>query len=173
VRHLLLILGFLIFSANSAYAADDSQCTTDKAMKAEALPNIKQWDDFYTAYQSYGVCDDGSIAEGFSDSAAKMLANHWDQIGIFIALSAKDQGFRDFIVGHIDETDDLNDISRIIWNARNMCPAGAKGLCKALEVQAIHPDISGWLGYMPATKKPKAVVTLYISPKTMYSLQGI
>ena len=126
--------------------ADSTICPDTLAIQADnAVSEAKQWDAFYDAYKKYHMCDDGAIAEGFSDSAAKLFANHWDGLSEFLAYAAKDNDFKYFAIKHLDETDDANDLDRITSNADKKCPKGREKLCKVISLQAQYPDIADWL----------------------------
>lgn len=142
-RKLLLLVIVLLAPINVTRAADSSTC--EQAFDALGSATSTHWSDFFAVYKKYAVCDDGAIAEGFSDSAAKLFANHWDAIGDFIKLIKQDNDFRYFAIKHVDETDDLNDLVRAAQNAKEHCPAGQKQLCDEIWAQAEFPDVAAWL----------------------------
>jgi hypothetical protein len=147
IRILLLtaIVSILLCSVRAAYA-DTVQCSDTMAIKADnAASNIGTWNDFYEAYKNYSVCDDGSIAEGFSDSAAKLFAYQWNTLDNFVALTKKDNTFELFSLKHLDETDDLSDLNQIASNAANKCPSSQHTLCKVIWFQAKYPDVGAWI----------------------------
>jgi hypothetical protein len=126
---------------------DELKCSQQLAMLADdaASKAKSSWADFYKAFKNYEVCDDGGIAEGFSDSAAQLFAKQWGHIGDFFSLADKDADFELFSIRHIDETDDANDLDRIAVNARDNCPSGREKLCKAIWAEATYPDVGDWL----------------------------
>lgn len=146
LRNVVFPALFFFGFAGNAYAADASLCTNDMAMRADAAASpIKDWDALYSVYKSYAVCDSGAAAEGFSDSVAKLFVDHWTEFGKFASLAEKDDDFKYFAIGHIDETDDMDDLVRIASNAQKSCPAGQDKLCETILNQAKYPDVNGWL----------------------------
>jgi hypothetical protein len=55
------------------------------------------------------VCDDGSIAEGFSESVTRLLADDWEALPALQSLTTMDASFQTFVLRHIDETAPLID----------------------------------------------------------------
>ena len=151
LRKLLILFSLLIAPIDMARAADATACTQAMAMISDqALTTAvsSHWSDFYNVYKKWAVCDDGAIAESFSDSAAQLFAKHWGGIGQFFAFAAKDDDFEDFALRHIDETDDADDLDRIATNAEKSCPQGKDRFCNAIWGQAKYPDVADWLwGY--------------------------
>jgi hypothetical protein len=93
---------------------------------------LKTWPDIFRSYRRYGHCDDGGIAEGYSDSVATLMANRWDSILELNALARKHPAFRAFVLRHLDETINFDQIVTIRENAEAHCPQGAMALCKAI-----------------------------------------
>ncbi|MGH7238634.1 MAG: hypothetical protein ACREHG_01060 [Candidatus Saccharimonadales bacterium] len=158
----LVLIGLLFLSISNAYA-DTVQCTVSMGRKAfDASDDAKSWNEYYANYKNYAACDDGAIAEGFSDSVAQLFAKHWDNIEQFIELSNKDEDFKYFALSHIDETDDYNDLQRIATNTKKACPGGQAPLCKAIWAQASYPDVMGLLSLFAHKQKTKE------SPQRIY-----
>jgi hypothetical protein len=126
---LVLFLG----CANSG-AAQEKTCTQTEAMAAEDdSVRIRTWTDLHNSFKRFGHCDDGAIAEGYSDSVVRMLASRWNQLGRLRQLASSDNPFHEFVLRHIDATADEHDIKRVIGNATKRCPAKAKTLCTEVE----------------------------------------
>jgi len=154
-RAQLIALIMLLGPMTLTHASNVNECTPAMAMSAEAAmlkAGSSHWTDFYHHYKKYGACDDGSIGEGFSDAAAKLFANHWDEIGKFIELTTNDDDFRYFAIKHLDETDEVSDLARIAENAQTNCPQGHRQLCDEIWAQAKFPDVAEWLWYNARTK---------------------
>lgn len=99
----------------------------------------KTWNDLYrlfTTYSSSG-CDDGAYAEGYSDFVSRSLAKYWNLFPELASLTEHDSLFMDFVLKHIDATDDENDIKMLLKNARKRCQQGQAALCKEIEKAAI------------------------------------
>lgn len=105
-------------------------CSNVESAKAEdGLAAIATWDQLHAAYRRFGQCDDGAIAEGYSDIVAYLLTNKWSTIDRFSALSRKDADFERFVLRHIDETLSPDDAAAIHHNACKRCPIGVGETC--------------------------------------------
>jgi hypothetical protein len=108
-------------------------CAPEEARQAEAeTDHLRDWGSVHRSYERFSHCDDGSIAEGYSDAVAKLLADHWDQFSRFVQLVSSDKRFAPFVVKHIDETIPREVLLKILKNAHSRCPAGRKGLCEQI-----------------------------------------
>jgi hypothetical protein len=117
--------------------AQQSRCNKVEAQRAEAeAETLRSWDDLYKSYGLYRQCDDGAIGEGYSESVARILVDHWITLPQLARLGSKDTGFRRFVLRHIDETLNLDDVKTIRANAKNQCPSGLRHLCDDLGKQA-------------------------------------
>lgn len=125
----------LVFGMNSfASATSKKPCTKSEATQAETeVDSLKDWDHVYRSYRKFSHCDDGAIGEGYSDAVGKLLANDWGHLHGLIALTKADEGFRRFVLKHVDETLPGDTLQRISNNARSNCPAGAQRLCSLIE----------------------------------------
>ena len=125
-------VGFL-FAVNGGNAQKKKPCTNDQAIAAETeADELKTWQEVYRSYRKFSQCDDGTIAEGYSDSIARLLSGHWEQAKELDLLATQDKGFKKFVLVHVDELMTSSQAAMIRDNARNHCPSGAQGLCTAL-----------------------------------------
>jgi hypothetical protein len=90
----------------------------------------------YKSFKSYGQCDDGAIAEGYSESVARILVDHWNTLPDLARLQSKDAEFRRFVLKHIDATLNVSDIRKIRKKASAQCPAGLRHICNELREQS-------------------------------------
>jgi hypothetical protein len=126
----------VLLSCSNNVADQEEDCTDSEALAAEqGTSRLKNWTDIYNSFRRFGHCDDGSIAEGYSDSVVRTLASRWHQLGTLDKLSSCDSEFRSFVLRHIDATTDDRDIKKLIANASKRCPAKAKTLCSEIEKQ--------------------------------------
>lgn len=138
----LLILAVAAFVAKSTHGQKPG-CNDAQSSKAlDEADQLRTWDALYKSYKSYRLCDDGAIAEGYSDSVARILAHHWGTLPRFASLGKEDDGFRKFVLRHIDATDDTEDLAVIEKNAKGRCPAGLTALCGDISRRA-HRAIVG------------------------------
>jgi len=108
-----------------------SECTNQQAMQAEEnTDHLNNWSDVYQSFNRFSPCDDGGIAEGYSDAVGRLLADNWDQFSDLVRLAARDNSFQSFVLRHVDETLPADTLKKIVQNAKHHCPAEAAGLCK-------------------------------------------
>lgn len=112
-------------------------CTEADAMKAESeADSLRTWDALYRSYRHFSHCDDGAISEGYSESVARILADHWETLPRLAVLSHNNEDFLRFVVGHVDATLNMDDVKKIRSSASRQCPAGQNDLCKRLALAA-------------------------------------
>jgi hypothetical protein len=135
----------------SARGLSQRACTLDEADRADKdLDLLNDWDQLYRSYKNFAHCDDGYIAEGYSEGVSKLLANGWTQFGRLFALTNTDKRFRQFVLKHIDATLSGDDLLKIADNARSRCPARARNLCRSInETAAAALKEQAELGIVP------------------------
>ena len=94
--------------------------------------SLKDWDQIYRSYKRFSLCDDGAIAEGYSDSVTKLLADDWESFNRLLVLTNRSRGFTGFVLKHIDETVPGDRLAKIAKNARSECAAGGRNLCLSI-----------------------------------------
>ena len=118
-------------------SAEQIRCGKTDALRAEAqAETLRSWDDVYKSYRSYRQCDDGAIAEGYSESVSCILVDHWITLPRLAQLVRRDDEFRRFLLNHVDETLSGEDVRTIRANAKNACPTGLRHLCDDLMKRA-------------------------------------
>ena len=130
---MILVAGSLL-TAPSTFAAE---CTKEEAIQAETnASTLKNWEEVHAAFKKFAHCDDGAIAEGYSESVSQLLASHWDQLGRLEKILKSDHNFEAFVIKHIDQTITKENAAKIVDNARSHCPKKSKALCKKIESAA-------------------------------------
>ena len=125
------ILFVLLASGLLAQNAFAKQCSEKEAMAADgATDSLKTWPEFYAVFRQYGHCDDGAPGEGFSDSVVHLLATKWNSLPQAAAMAQKDPAFRIFLLRHIDETTDSDELGTVMLNAKAHCQKGLGKLCR-------------------------------------------
>ena len=121
----------------SGAAAQTVKCSGIKAQDADLqATRIQSWKQLYASYRKFAGCDDGSIAEGYSESVRRLLVTRWNSLPEFSELAANNSGFKKFVLRHIDATLSIDDLSAIRDGAKKRCPAGASGLCMRIRIAA-------------------------------------
>ena len=114
-------------------------CTKQEAMQAEdGTDHLRDWNDLYQAFVRFSQCDDGAIAEGYSDAVGKLLADNWNELPDLVRLSTKDKHFQNFVLRHVDETIPDDMLKKIAANAESQCPPNAVALCKLIARTVSH-----------------------------------
>jgi hypothetical protein len=137
-RSFAITLGLIVivFSAHVGYA-QKRPCTDAEARRAlDEAEMPRSWDALYRSYGLYRQCDDGAIGEGYSESVARILADHWDTLPQLDRLATRDPRFRRFVVKHLDATLNMDDVEAVRKKAATQCPTGLRTLCNDLAKQA-------------------------------------
>jgi len=131
---LLAIVGAAAFVCH----AQQRPCSSADANQADEAGRLRSWDALYRSYRRYAPrCDDGSIAEGYSESVARILVDHWNTSPRLSEL-AEDHWFQKFVLRHIDATMDSGDLYKIRERALHNCPSNQKNICGQLKQAAEH-----------------------------------
>jgi hypothetical protein len=73
-----LLAGLLLMSlagANNGIAQQKPCTRPDEKGALIVVDQLRSWKAIYRAFERFGHCDDGAIAEGFSDAVVSTLAN--------------------------------------------------------------------------------------------------
>ncbi|WP_132142538.1 hypothetical protein [Luteibacter rhizovicinus] len=122
-----LVLACMVLIAPMAQAA--KKC--DKAMaiaaeqQASSLPSLSS---LRAAYRHFSGCDDGAIAEGYSESVGRVIAKDPSAMASLRALKKTDPLFIAFVIRHIDDTVPADRLA-VIANIAKQCEAGDRELC--------------------------------------------
>jgi hypothetical protein len=131
---ILSIVIAVVISLDLTANAQKRLCTKSEEFKAELeASRLHSWDDLYKSYKLYMQCDDGDIAEGYSESVARILVDHWNSLHRLQALGTKDGAFRRFVLKHVDGTMASEDMMKIKKNATTLCPKTLQKLCSDLK----------------------------------------
>jgi hypothetical protein len=110
-------------------------CTPSEHAQVEnEAVNLRTWDSLYRSYRRYAHCEDVDAAEGYSESIARILADHWETLPRLAELIQKDRSFGRFV--GLNGTMDMGDVAKIKGLATDQCPAGLEKLCTKLKHDA-------------------------------------
>lgn len=128
---ILLFLAFcVVVSAKVSFADASKPCSKKDEIYIERLAaKVTNWNQLHKLYKRYHQCDDGAIAEGFSESVSIILSQSWEQLGSLQRIIQKDASFETFILNHLDESLPEERLQSIENLARNSCPGSARKLC--------------------------------------------
>lgn len=128
-----ILLLFLLACLATPLASFAKECTREEAMAAEDIAaRLPDWKQIYGAFERFAHCDDGAIAEGFTESIVHLLATHWETLPQVASFESKNAAFRNFVLRHIDDTADTEELKRVAYLARTQCPKGHDVLCSAI-----------------------------------------
>jgi hypothetical protein len=135
----VLCLGLIATFCSWAAQGAPRACTEQEAQAAEvSSTTATSWKTLHGQFRLYGHCDDGAIAEGFSDSVTRLLADHWGTVREVAPRIASDPAFGRFIVRHVDATVPPERLQRIARNVSERCPRNLKGFCRDVHGAAIQ-----------------------------------
>jgi hypothetical protein len=136
--NILLLPVLFLISTTSYVSAGTRICSKQESVEeAEGLATTaKSWGELHQQFKRYIHCDDGAIAEGFSESISVLLAEQWKDIGQLGDVLKSDPDFQKFVIRHIDETIPADRLSRIAKYADKSCPQNLKNLCRDILVKA-------------------------------------
>ena len=113
--------------------ASAAECTKAQAVAAEnEASTLRSWTAVHGSFRSYAHCDDGAIAEGYSESVTLLLANRWNTLPSLAKLVADDPHFEKFVTHHINDSVPKERLTKITLNARRDCPKEHRALCDRL-----------------------------------------
>lgn len=121
-----------ILWTNIGYAQERSCVRLEAQVLKQQAVMFRTWDALYGSYKSYRQCDDGAIGEGFSESVARILVDHWTSLPDLARVGDKDDEFLRFVLKHVDATLNMDDVQKIKSNAQTECPAGLLKICGQL-----------------------------------------
>jgi diphthamide synthase subunit DPH2 len=131
----MLFVVTTLLIASTCSAAD--KCSDADAQVAETTTGLmKTWPAIYSGFTNYGRCDDGGIAEGFTEAVVHLLASKWYSLPKAVVLVKKDPAFRTFFLKHIDASADTDELRKIKILAQSQCPAHLRELCTAIQASA-------------------------------------
>jgi len=136
----VMVLADLWFCAPTAFADECSQ--QDGFIAEAAADHLNTWKKVARAREQFAHCDDGAVAEGFSDAVARLLARHWAQIPTLVSLIHSQPALEPFVLAHLNESDDFDDLKAIRTLASHQCPATATSLCAKLVHRIDSLDLS-------------------------------
>ena len=129
------IIAPLLLGCTVVAFAQSHPCTQKEAQQAdEAVDSLNSWDRIHDWYRKYHQCDEGGQAEGVSEAVARNLVDRWTTLNRLGEL-AEEAGFRRFVLKHLDETLNADDLKKIGINATKRCPAGLSSLCRSLKIR--------------------------------------
>lgn len=121
-----------ILSCATSYGVSVA-CSREAAIQAETeASTLSTWPAVYNSFKRYQGCDDGAIAEGYSEAISQLFAKQWNQLTLLIPLVMQNGEFRAFVLRHVDETVPNDRLKEIDANAKTNCLTSAASFCADL-----------------------------------------
>lgn len=129
-----ILLAWILSFSVSCSLAETRLCSPQEEEQAEYVAaTATSWQELHQQFLRYGHCDDGAIAEGFSEAVTVLLAERWHTLKELYAMRRADPKFQDFVLRHINETVPAERLNLIARNAQERCPPGLTELCRDIE----------------------------------------
>ncbi len=138
---------FLCAAAINAMAAERA-CTPDAEASAVRIKGWIQLQDHFHKY-GLGACDDGDLADAYSDRVGKLLTRQWKDVSTLAFLVKSDPEFMQFVLRHVDARWEEGDAEKVASSARKQCPKSATVLCARI-IKAI--DTMDWGPMLESTQ---------------------
>lgn len=149
MRNLAVTAAFLL-TISSAILAQNfkgppwfsaAKCTRRASDAADkALDELSSWAAIYRTFRLYKQCDDGALAEGYSDKVVILLTQRWPTVEALSKLAQSNPQFGDFVLHHVDGLMSPNEAKTIANNAEKHCPVGSNEMCQRLAAKARNPQ---------------------------------
>ncbi|MGY5957438.1 hypothetical protein ACUY4R_001627 [Kosakonia sp. BK9b] len=125
----LMLIGLM--TANIALA---KTCAPSDAEAADVVvDSLNTWSAVNQYRVKFGHCDEGDIAEGISESVARLLVDHWDTLPDLTTQISKNPALKNYVLRHIDSTLDAKDLDKIRSQASQLCPVKQGALCREIK----------------------------------------
>ena len=136
MKILIFILSIVAICWNAS--AQEISCTGAEASEAEkTASSLHNWEDIHKSFKRFRHCDDGGLAEGYSVSVVRILADRWNELTMLTKLTSSDKDFYTFVLRHIDSTVPKKyKLKKIIINCNKHCPESALELCSSIKKAA-------------------------------------
>lgn len=135
MRYLVGLATLAGLAGLSSPAKANEACSYDMYMRADTslASATGSWRALLEHWIDYRRCDDGGLAEGYSDAVVILLAQRWDQFDVFVSLSERNPEFHRWAIRHIDATTSDDDLEKLLRNAAR-CTGSAKAKISCREI---------------------------------------
>ena len=136
IRSLAVLL--LVVLALPVSAAEATCPLSYQRWISNELPSLKSWGALHKSFRKYVPrCDDGFMAEGYTEAVVVLLAKRWSSVHELAAVAKRDPSFSKFVLRHINASADPDDLNRIKEQAATQCSSKHKALCSAVHGAAV------------------------------------
>jgi hypothetical protein len=129
----IMSIVFLLIVFSVCNATEKPNCTQKEAYAAETeASTLGGWPEVYKSFFKYGHCDDAAIAEGYSETISRLLANDWNDLKVLRRYVSRSKQFEHFVLRHIDGTWTRERVDLVEKNARTRCSHKNRKLCQQI-----------------------------------------
>ena len=133
LRTIGLIFALACLPLSAAFAQE--KCSTQMSMQADdSLVHARRsWPLLLQHQRKFHSCDDGALADGYSEAVTHLLAQRWDKFETLATIANKNPSFKRWAIRHIDASAAQDNLNAIILNTVT-CPSDAtiERLCQAI-----------------------------------------
>ena len=134
---------FIVSAASTANAISaTSRCTQAQAIAAEnESSTAESWLSLYKSFNSFEHCDDGAIAEGYSEAVARLFTLEWRSFHVMRTYVRKNKRFEKFLLRHIDGSWSIKQVEIVTKYAQQRCSHQDRQFCAQIlhELGGDHP----------------------------------
>jgi hypothetical protein len=131
----LALAGCALLASVTATAAERPCTKADAAAAAKAIDHIDNWAQLRKAWQDYGRCDSGALAEAYTDALMRLMVD-WKDVPALAQQVQQDRAFHDFIFAHLASEAAKPDLESVYSRAKASCPSGLSAFCTELAAAA-------------------------------------
>ena len=137
IRYLVFtVLLFGLISKCMPYpnSAAGETCAAEMSSRAvQTLPQAREdWKSLLRHREKFASCDDGELAEAYTEAVVGLFAYKWDQLDKFAGQVHGHANLQKWALRHIDSSASKEDLKKISSNASS-CRNGLKHLCKIIK----------------------------------------
>ena len=126
------VLGVLLVAASMSGFAQQKACTpADAAMAEKMIDRVVNWEQLQKAYQDYRHCDQGAVADVFTDALLRCLVE-WKRVEGLAKPMQADKEYHDFVYRHLRSPAAQADMKSVYSRAKMSCPKGLEAWCTEL-----------------------------------------
>jgi diadenosine tetraphosphate (Ap4A) HIT family hydrolase len=134
-------LSVLLLLTVPAYARESSCNIEQDKLASQELAKAASLTELYSVSKAIPGCmKGGGIAEEVSDDVVVHLSRHWRESLDELNRDENNPGLISFILRHIDQTTNPDDLRAITRHAKSACTTRAEALCRKIGVAANAND---------------------------------
>ena len=123
--------GFLLCLASAVAFAQEKPCTPPEAATAEkSIDRVVNWDQLYKAYKEFRHCDQGPVAEVYTEAVLRCLVE-WKKVEVLANSMSQDKDYNAWVVRHLRAAAP-EDQKSVYSRAKMNCPKGLDEFCTGL-----------------------------------------